>query len=152
MTGPRHHAPCTISEALEVMENSRCSGVRDGAHGKLVVISHATCCSRPASIFPISERDQDHRITVPVGTTPRPGTSSPPPDDKLLVVDGNGDLNVRSRQGHPKARRYPSARKTRSDVWSVRSIGIGKEAWTAPGPHRSKSTSSDRLRARSPTG
>ncbi len=123
-----------ISEALQVMEKYKISGVPvTDAHGKLVgILTNRDLRFETRFDLPISERmTKDDLITVPVGTTLEEAREVLHQHriEKLLVVDGNGDLKgLITVKDIQKARRYPSASK--DPLGRLRcgaAIGVGKE-------------------------
>ena len=123
-----------ISEALEVMEKYKISGVPvTDAHGKLVgILTNRDLRFETRFDMPISERmTKDSLITVPVGTTLEAAREVLHTHriEKLLVVDANGDLKgLITVKDIQKARRYPQAAK--DPLGRLRcgaAIGVGKE-------------------------
>lgn len=123
-----------ISEALEVMEKYKISGVPvTDEHGKLVgILTNRDLRFETRFDLPISERmTKDNLITVPVGTTLEQAREVLHHHriEKLLVVDGNGDLKgLITVKDIQKARRYPTAAK--DPLGRLRcgaAIGVGKE-------------------------
>ncbi len=123
-----------ISEALQVMEKYKISGVPvTDAHGKLVgILTNRDLRFETRFDLPISERmTKDDLVTVPVGTTLDEAREVLHHHriEKLLVVDGNGDLKgLITVKDIQKARRYPSASK--DPLGRLRcgaAIGVGKE-------------------------
>jgi len=123
-----------ISEALEVMEKYKISGVPvTDAHGKLVgILTNRDLRFETRFDLPISERmTKDNLITTPVGTTLDEAREVLHHHriEKLLVVDANGDLKgLITVKDIQKARRYPSAAK--DPMGRLRcgaAIGVGKE-------------------------
>ncbi len=123
-----------ISEALQVMEKYKISGVPvTDAHGKLVgILTNRDLRFETRFDLPISERmTKDDLVTVPVGTTLDEAREVLHQHriEKLLVVDGNGDLKgLITVKDIQKARRYPSASK--DPLGRLRcgaAIGVGKE-------------------------
>jgi IMP dehydrogenase len=123
-----------ISEALQVMEKYKISGVPvTDAHGKLVgILTNRDLRFETRFDLPISERmTKDNLVTVPVGTTLDEAREVLHHHriEKLLVVDGNGDLKgLITVKDIQKARRYPSASK--DPLGRLRcgaAIGVGKE-------------------------
>ncbi|HEY0788916.1 MAG TPA: IMP dehydrogenase, partial [Thermoanaerobaculia bacterium] len=123
-----------ISEALQVMEKYKISGVPvTDAHGKLVgILTNRDLRFETRFDLPISERmTKDDLVTVPVGTTLDEAREVLHQHriEKLLVVDGNGDLKgLITVKDIQKARRYPNASK--DPLGRLRcgaAIGVGKE-------------------------
>ncbi|HVR44571.1 MAG TPA: IMP dehydrogenase [Thermoanaerobaculia bacterium] len=123
-----------ISEALQVMEKYKISGVPvTDANGKLVgILTNRDLRFETRFDLPISERmTKDDLITVPVGTTLDEAREVLHQHriEKLLVVDGHGDLKgLITVKDIQKARRYPSASK--DPLGRLRcgaAIGVGKE-------------------------
>jgi IMP dehydrogenase len=107
----------TISEALQVMEKYKISGVPvTDANGKLVgILTNRDLRFETRFDLPIAERmTKDNLITVPVGTTLEQAREVLHQHriEKLLVVDSNGDLKgLITVKDIQKARRYPQAAK-----------------------------------------
>lgn len=123
-----------ISEALEVMEKYKISGVPvTDEHGKLVgILTNRDLRFETRFDLPISERmTKDNLITTPVGTTLEQAREVLHHHriEKLLVVDANGDLKgLITVKDIQKARRYPTAAK--DPLGRLRcgaAIGVGKE-------------------------
>ncbi len=123
-----------ISEALEVMEKYKISGVPvTDEHGKLVgILTNRDLRFETRFDLPISERmTKDNLITTPVGTTLEQAREVLHHHriEKLLVVDVNGDLKgLITVKDIQKARRYPTAAK--DPLGRLRcgaAIGVGKE-------------------------
>jgi IMP dehydrogenase len=123
-----------ISEALEVMEKYKISGVPvTDAHGKLVgILTNRDLRFETRFDMPISERmTKESLVTVPVGTTLEAAREVLHTHriEKLLVVDSNGDLKgLITVKDIQKARRYPHAAK--DPLGRLRcgaAIGVGKE-------------------------
>jgi IMP dehydrogenase len=123
-----------ISEALQVMEKYKISGVPvTDARGKLVgILTNRDLRFEMRFDLPISERmTKESLITVPVGTTLEQAREVLHTHriEKLLVVDGNGDLKgLITVKDIQKARRYPQASK--DPLGRLRcgaAIGVGKE-------------------------
>ncbi len=123
-----------ISEALQVMEKYKISGVPvTDAQGKLVgILTNRDLRFETRFDLPISERmTKDNLITVPVGTTLDEAREVLHHHriEKLLVVDGHGDLKgLITVKDIQKARRYPLASK--DPLGRLRcgaAIGVGKE-------------------------
>ena len=106
-----------ISEALQVMEKYKISGVPvTDANGKLVgILTNRDLRFETRFDLPISERmTKEDLVTVPVGTTLEQAREVLHHHriEKLLVVDGNGDLKgLITVKDIQKARRYPQAAK-----------------------------------------
>src|SRR5438067_5817546 len=124
----------SISEALQVMEKYKISGVPvTDANGKLVgILTNRDLRFETRFDLPISERmTKEDLITVPVGTTLEQAREVLHHHriEKLLVVDSNGDLKgLITVKDIQKARRYPQAAK--DPLGRLRcgaAIGIGKE-------------------------
>src|ERR1051325_6610290 len=111
----------SISEALQVMEKYKISGVPvTDANGKLVgILTNRDLRFETRFDLPISERmTKEHLVTVPVGTTLDEAREVLHHHriEKLLVVDSNGDLKgLITVKDIQKARRYPQAAKDRSE-------------------------------------
>jgi IMP dehydrogenase len=107
----------SISEALQVMEKYKISGVPvTDANGKLVgILTNRDLRFETRFDLPISERmTKEDLITVPVGTTLEQAREVLHQHriEKLLVVDANGDLKgLITVKDIQKARRYPQAAK-----------------------------------------
>jgi IMP dehydrogenase len=107
----------TISEALQVMEKYKISGVPvTDANGKLVgILTNRDLRFETRFDLPIAERmTKESLITVPVGTTLEQAREVLHHHriEKLLVVDSNGDLKgLITVKDIQKARRYPQAAK-----------------------------------------
>jgi IMP dehydrogenase len=107
----------TISEALQVMEKYKISGVPvTDANGRLVgILTNRDLRFETRFDLPIAERmTKDSLITVPVGTTLEQAREVLHHHriEKLLVVDSNGDLKgLITVKDIQKARRYPQAAK-----------------------------------------
>ena len=123
-----------ISEALEVMEKYKISGLPvTDAQGKLVgILTNRDLRFESRFDLPISERmTKEHLVTVPVGTTLAEAQEVLHQHriEKLLVVDGNGDLKgLITVKDIQKARTYPNAVK--DPLGRLRcgaAIGVGKE-------------------------
>src|SRR5687767_3241038 len=123
-----------ISEALLVMEKYKISGVPvTDAHGKLVgILTNRDLRFETRFDLPISERmTKEGLVTVPVGTTLDEAREVLHKHriEKLLVVDGNGDLKgLITVKDIQKARQYPSASK--DPLGRLRcgaAIGVGKD-------------------------
>lgn len=123
-----------ISEALDVMEKYKISGVPvTDANGRLVgILTNRDLRFETRFDLPISERmTKDDLVTVPVGTTLDEAREVLHQHriEKLLVVDGNGDLKgLITVKDIQKARRYPSAAK--DPLGRLRcgaAIGVGSE-------------------------
>jgi len=124
----------SISEALEVMEKYKISGVPvTDANGKLVgILTNRDLRFETRFDLPISERmTKDSLITVPVGTTLDEAREVLHHHriEKLLVVDQNGDLKgLITVKDIQKARRYPQAAKDPLGRLRVAAaIGSGKD-------------------------
>ena len=124
----------SISEALQVMEKYKISGVPvTDANGKLVgILTNRDLRFETRFDLPISERmTKDDLITVPVGTTLEQAREVLHQHriEKLLVVDSNGDLKgLITVKDIQKARRYPQAAKDPLGRLRVgAAIGVGKE-------------------------
>ncbi len=124
----------SISEALQVMEKYKISGVPvTDANGRLVgILTNRDLRFETRFDLPISERmTKDNLITVPVGTTLEQAREVLHHHriEKLLVVDAEGDLKgLITVKDIQKARRYPTAAK--DPLGRLRcgaAIGIGKE-------------------------
>ncbi|MGA7616004.1 MAG: IMP dehydrogenase [Thermoanaerobaculia bacterium] len=106
-----------ISEALAVMEKYKISGVPvTDENGKLVgILTNRDLRFETRFDLPIAERmTKENLITVPVGTTLDAAREVLHHHriEKLLVVDGNGDLKgLITVKDIQKARKYPSASK-----------------------------------------
>jgi IMP dehydrogenase len=116
------------------MEKYKISGVPvTDAHGKLVgILTNRDLRFETRFDMPISERmTKENLITVPVGTTLEAAREVLHTHriEKLLVVDGNGDLKgLITVKDIQKARRYPHAAK--DPLGRLRcgaAIGVGKE-------------------------
>jgi IMP dehydrogenase len=123
-----------ISEALAVMEKYKISGVPvTDAQGKLVgILTNRDLRFETRFDLPISERmTKEHLVTVPVGTTLEEAQDVLHQHriEKLLVVDGNGDLKgLITVKDIQKARAYPNAVK--DPLGRLRcgaAIGVGNE-------------------------
>jgi len=123
-----------ISEALQVMEKYKISGVPvTDANGKLVgILTNRDLRFETRFDLPISERmTKEDLVTVPVGTTLEQAREVLHHHriEKLLVVDGNGDLKgLITVKDIQKARRYPQAAK--DPLGRLRcgaAIGVGKD-------------------------
>ncbi|HYM62447.1 MAG TPA: IMP dehydrogenase [Thermoanaerobaculia bacterium] len=123
-----------ISEAMEVMEKYKISGVPvTDANGRLVgILTNRDLRFETRFDLPISERmTKEDLITVPVGTTLEQAREVLHQHriEKLLVVDGNGDLKgLITVKDIQKARRYPQAAK--DPLGRLRcgaAIGVGKD-------------------------
>jgi len=123
-----------ISEALEVMEKYKISGLPvTDAQGKLVgILTNRDLRFETRFDLPISERmTKESLVTVPVGTTLDEAREVLHTHriEKLLVVDGNGDLKgLITVKDIQKARKYPTASK--DPLGRLRcgaAIGVGKE-------------------------
>ncbi|HEX9985706.1 MAG TPA: IMP dehydrogenase [Thermoanaerobaculia bacterium] len=107
----------SISEALQVMEKYKISGVPvTDANGKLVgILTNRDLRFETRFEIPIAERmTKDNLVTVPVGTTLEQAREVLHHHriEKLLVVDANGDLKgLITVKDIQKARRYPQAAK-----------------------------------------
>jgi IMP dehydrogenase len=124
----------SISEALQVMEKYKISGVPvTDANGKLVgILTNRDLRFETRFDLPISERmTKESLITVPVGTTLDEAREVLHHHriEKLLVVDQNGDLKgLITVKDIQKARRYPQAAKDPLGRLRVAAaIGAGKE-------------------------
>jgi IMP dehydrogenase len=124
----------SISEALQVMEKYKISGVPvTDANGKLVgILTNRDLRFETRFDLPISERmTKEDLITVPVGTTLEQAREVLHQHriEKLLVVDSNGDLKgLITVKDIQKARRYPQAAKDPLGRLRVgAAIGVGKE-------------------------
>jgi IMP dehydrogenase len=124
----------SISEALQVMEKYKISGVPvTDANGKLVgILTNRDLRFETRFDLPISERmTKDSLITVPVGTTLDEAREVLHQHriEKLLVVDQNGDLKgLITVKDIQKARRYPQAAKDPFGRLRVAAaIGSGKD-------------------------
>ncbi len=124
----------SISEALQVMEKYKISGVPvTDANGKLVgILTNRDLRFETRFDLPIAERmTKENLITVPVGTTLEQAREVLHHHriEKLLVVDSNGDLKgLITVKDIQKARRYPQAAKDPLGRLRVgAAIGIGKE-------------------------
>jgi IMP dehydrogenase len=124
-----------ISEALQVMEKYKISGVPvTDENGKLVgILTNRDLRFETRFDLPISERmTKESLVTVPVGTTLEQAREVLHTHriEKLLVVDGNGDLKgLITVKDIQKARRYPSASK--DPLGRLRcgaAIGVSKES------------------------
>jgi IMP dehydrogenase len=124
----------SISEALEVMEKYKISGVPvTDANGKLVgILTNRDLRFETRFDLPISERmTKENLVTTPVGTTLEQAREVLHQHriEKLLVVDANGDLKgLITVKDIQKARRYPQAAK--DPLGRLRcgaAIGVGKE-------------------------
>jgi len=124
----------SISEAMSVMEKYKISGVPvTDANGKLVgILTNRDLRFETRFDLPIAERmTKEHLITVPVGTTLEQAREVLHHHriEKLLVVDGNGDLKgLITVKDIQKARRYPQAAK--DPLGRLRcgaAIGIGRD-------------------------
>ncbi|HEX7151978.1 MAG TPA: IMP dehydrogenase [Thermoanaerobaculia bacterium] len=124
----------SISEALQVMEKYKISGVPvTDANGKLVgILTNRDLRFETRFEIPISERmTKDGLVTVPVGTTLEQAREVLHHHriEKLLVVDANGDLKgLITVKDIQKARRYPQAAK--DPLGRLRcgaAIGAGKD-------------------------
>jgi IMP dehydrogenase len=123
-----------ISEALEVMEKYKISGVPvTDDHGKLVgILTNRDLRFETRFDLPISDRmTKDSLVTVPVGTTLEQAREVLHHHriEKLLVVDQNGDLKgLITVKDIQKARQYPNASK--DPLGRLRcgaAIGVGSE-------------------------
>ena len=123
-----------ISEALAVMEKYKISGLPvTDAQGKLVgILTNRDLRFETRFDLPIAERmTKEHLITVPVGTTLDEAREVLHKHriEKLLVVDGHGDLKgLITVKDIQKARKYPAASK--DPLGRLRcgaAIGVGKE-------------------------
>ena len=124
----------SISEALQVMEKYKISGVPvTDANGKLVgILTNRDLRFETRFDLPIAERmTKDNLITVPVGTTLEQAREVLHHHriEKLLVVDPNGDLKgLITVKDIQKARQYPQAAKDPLGRLRVgAAIGVGKE-------------------------
>ncbi len=124
----------SISEALQVMEKYKISGVPvTDANGKLVgILTNRDLRFETRFDLPISERmTKDNLITVPVGTTLDEAREVLHQHriEKLLVVDRTGDLKgLITVKDIQKARRYPQAAKDPLGRLRVAAaIGAGKD-------------------------
>jgi IMP dehydrogenase len=124
----------SISEALQVMEKYKISGVPvTDANGKLVgILTNRDLRFETRFDLPISERmTKEHLVTVPVGTTLDEAREVLHHHriEKLLVVDSNGDLKgLITVKDIQKARRYPQAAKDPLGRLRVgAAIGIGRD-------------------------
>jgi IMP dehydrogenase len=124
----------SISEALQVMEKYKISGVPvTDANGKLVgILTNRDLRFETRFDLPISERmTKEHLVTVPVGTTLDEAREVLHHHriEKLLVVDNNGDLKgLITVKDIQKARRYPQAAKDPLGRLRVgAAIGIGRD-------------------------
>src|SRR5437016_9708828 len=124
----------TIAEAMQVMEKYKISGVPvTDANGKLVgILTNRDLRFETRFDLPIAERmTKDNLITVPVGTTLEQAREVLHQHriEKLLVVDGHGDLKgLITVKDIQKARRYPQAAKDPLGRLRVgAAIGVGKE-------------------------
>jgi IMP dehydrogenase len=124
----------SISEALQVMEKYKISGVPvTDANGKLVgILTNRDLRFETRFDLPISERmTKENLITTPVGTTLEQAREVLHQHriEKLLVVDSNGDLKgLITVKDIQKARRYPQAAK--DPLGRLRcgaAIGIGRD-------------------------
>jgi IMP dehydrogenase len=124
----------SISEALQVMEKYKISGVPvTDANGKLVgILTNRDLRFETRFDLPIAERmTKDGLVTVPVGTTLEQAREVLHQHriEKLLVVDANGDLKgLITVKDIQKARRYPQAAKDPLGRLRVAAaIGAGKD-------------------------
>jgi IMP dehydrogenase len=124
----------SISEALQVMEKYKISGVPvTDANGKLVgILTNRDLRFETRFDLPIAERmTKDGLVTVPVGTTLEQAREVLHQHriEKLLVVDQNGDLKgLITVKDIQKARRYPQAAKDPLGRLRVAAaIGAGKD-------------------------
>lgn len=124
----------SIAEALQVMEKYKISGVPvTDANGKLVgILTNRDLRFETRFDLPIAERmTKDNLVTVPVGTTLEQAREVLHHHriEKLLVVDGNGDLKgLITVKDIQKARRYPQAAKDPLGRLRVAAaIGAGKD-------------------------
>ncbi|HKS21874.1 MAG TPA: IMP dehydrogenase [Thermoanaerobaculia bacterium] len=124
----------SISEALQVMEKYKISGVPvTDANGKLVgILTNRDLRFETRFDLPISERmTKEDLVTVPVGTTLDEAREVLHHHriEKLLVVDSNGDLKgLITVKDIQKARRYPQAAKDPLGRLRVgAAIGIGRD-------------------------
>jgi len=124
----------TISEALQVMEKYKISGVPvTDKNGKLVgILTNRDLRFETRFDLPISERmTKENLITVPVGTTLEQAREVLHHHriEKLLVVDAHGDLKgLITVKDIQKARRYPQAAK--DPLGRLRcgaAVGVGRE-------------------------
>src|SRR5437763_2472344 len=124
----------TIAEAMQVMAKYKISGVPvTDANGKLVgILTNRDLRFETRFDLPIAERmTKESLITVPVGTTLEQAREVLHHHriEKLLVVDGNGDLKgLITVKDIQKARRYPQAAK--DPLGRLRcgaAIGIGRD-------------------------
>jgi IMP dehydrogenase len=124
----------SIAEAMQVMEKYKISGVPvTDANGKLVgILTNRDLRFETRFDLPIAERmTKESLITVPVGTTLEQAREVLHHHriEKLLVVDGNGDLKgLITVKDIQKARRYPQAAK--DPLGRLRcgaAIGIGRD-------------------------
>ncbi len=124
----------SISEALQVMEKYKISGVPvTDANGKLVgILTNRDLRFETRFDLPIAERmTKEGLVTVPVGTTLEQAREVLHHHriEKLLVVDQNGDLKgLITVKDIQKARRYPQAAKDPLGRLRVAAaIGAGKD-------------------------
>jgi len=124
----------SISEALQVMEKYKISGVPvTDANGKLVgILTNRDLRFETRFDLPIAERmTKEELVTVPVGTTLEQAREVLHHHriEKLLVVDQNGDLKgLITVKDIQKARRYPQAAKDPLGRLRVAAaIGAGKD-------------------------
>ncbi|HYR28365.1 MAG TPA: IMP dehydrogenase, partial [Thermoanaerobaculia bacterium] len=124
----------SISEALQVMEKYKISGVPvTDANGKLVgILTNRDLRFETRFDLPIAERmTKENLVTVPVGTTLEQAREVLHHHriEKLLVVDQNGDLKgLITVKDIQKARRYPQAAKDPLGRLRVAAaIGAGKD-------------------------
>ncbi len=124
----------SISEALQVMEKYKISGVPvTDANGKLVgILTNRDLRFETRFDLPIAERmTKEDLVTVPVGTTLEQAREVLHHHriEKLLVVDQNGDLKgLITVKDIQKARRYPQAAKDPLGRLRVAAaIGAGKD-------------------------
>jgi len=124
----------SISEALQVMEKYKISGVPvTDANGKLVgILTNRDLRFETRFDLPIAERmTKESLVTVPVGTTLEQAREVLHHHriEKLLVVDQNGDLKgLITVKDIQKARRYPQAAKDPLGRLRVAAaIGAGKD-------------------------
>ncbi|MGN6184059.1 MAG: IMP dehydrogenase [Thermoanaerobaculia bacterium] len=124
----------SIAEALQVMGKYKISGVPvTDANGKLVgILTNRDLRFETRFDLPIAERmTKDNLVTVPVGTTLEQAREVLHHHriEKLLVVDGNGDLKgLITVKDIQKARRYPQAAKDPLGRLRVAAaIGAGKD-------------------------
>src|SRR5918995_6053877 len=129
----------SISEALQVMEKYKISGVPvTDANGKLVgILTNRDLRFETRFDLPIAERmTKDALVTVPVGTTLEQAREVLHHHriEKLLVVDQNGDLKgLITVKDIQKARRYPQAAKDPLGRLRVAAaIGAGKDGIDRP--------------------